>query len=149
VPKPGEPAAETWQGNQPERRGGATWLTGTYDPQFNLVYWPAGNPGPTYNGDERRGDNLYEFDPCSRIEDRETLLVLSIHAARRSRLGCSATAGACRYDWQGRPRKLLLQANRNGFFYVLDRSNGELLWAKQFLEKLNWAKRSMRRAGRF
>jgi glucose dehydrogenase len=59
VPNPGEPGSETWQGKLTEHRGGASWMTGTYDPQLDLLYWPTGNPGLDYNGDERRGDNLY------------------------------------------------------------------------------------------
>ena len=59
VPKPGEPGSETWKGNSSSIARGATWMTGTYDPQLDLVYWPAGNPGPDYNGDDRQGDNLY------------------------------------------------------------------------------------------
>ena len=59
VPKPGEPGSETWEGKLTEHRGGASWMTGTYDPQLDLVYWPTGNPGLDYNGDERKGDNLY------------------------------------------------------------------------------------------
>ena len=59
VPKPGEPGSETWKGKNTEHRSGATWMTGTYDSQLDLVYWAAGNPGPDYDGDDREGDNLY------------------------------------------------------------------------------------------
>src|SRR5579863_5188765 len=59
VPKPGEPLAETWKGNSLDHPSGATWMTGTYDPQLDILFWPVGNPGPDFNGDDRQGDNLY------------------------------------------------------------------------------------------
>jgi len=61
VPNPGEPGSETWQGKQTDHRGGASWMTGTYDPQLDLVYWPAGNPGLDYNGDDRPGERKISF----------------------------------------------------------------------------------------
>lgn len=141
VPAPGDPEASTWQGRDIQHGCGAAWLTGVYDPQLRLVYWPTGNPCADYNGDERKGDNLY------------TSAVVALDAATGKRRwhyqftphdlhDWDATQVPVLIDteWEGRPRKLLAQANRNGFFYVLDRTDGKLLLAKPFVEKMTWAK---------
>ena len=88
VPARGEPGSETWVGRAIEHGCAATWLTGTYDPEARLLYWPTGNPCPDYNGDERKGDNLYSasvvaLDP----DDRQAEVALPVHAARPARLG--------------------------------------------------------------
>ena len=141
VPKPGEPGSETWQGKQTEHRGGASWMTGTYDPQLDLVYWPTGNPGLDYFGDERQGDNLYS-DSVLALEAKTGRLRWHFQFTPHDIHDWDAQEPPVLVDtnWQGQPRKLLLQANRNGFFYVFDRTNGQLLLAKQFLKNLNWAK---------
>jgi alcohol dehydrogenase (cytochrome c) len=141
VPNPGEPGSETWQGKQTEHRGGASWMTGTYDPQLDLVYWPAGNPGLDYNGDERQGDNLYS-DSILALEAKTGKLKWYFQFTPHDVHDWDAQEPPVLVDmtWQGQPRKLLLQANRNGFFYVLDRTNGQFLLGKQFLKNLNWAK---------
>jgi alcohol dehydrogenase (cytochrome c) len=141
VPAPGEPGSETWQGKQTEHRAGATWMTGTYDPDLGLVYWPTGNPGLDFNGDERRGDNLYT-DCILALDVKTGKLKWYFQFTPHDIHDWDAQEPPVLVDtdWQGRPRKLLLQANRNGFFYVLDRATGELLLAKPFLKKLNWAK---------
>jgi len=141
VPKPGEPGSETWQGKQTEHRGGASWMTGTYDPQLDLVYWPTGNPGLDYYGDERQGDNLYS-DSVLALEAKTGKLRWHFQFTPHDIHDWDAQEPPVLVDtnWQGQPRKLLLQANRNGFFYVFDRTNGQLLLAKQFLKNLNWAK---------
>ena len=140
IPLPGEPLSETWQGKAIEHGCASAWLTGTYDPELDLLYWPTGNPCPDFNGDERRGDNLYS----------DSVLVLKAESGEL-RWHYQFTPHDV-HDWDaqqtpmlidaefgGRPRKLLAQANRNGFFYVLDRTNGELLLAKPFVQKLTWA----------
>jgi alcohol dehydrogenase (cytochrome c) len=141
VPSPGEPGSETWQGKQIEHRGGASWMTGTYDPQLDLVYWPTGNPGLDYYGDERKGDNLYS-DSVLALEAKTGKLRWHFQFTPHDIHDWDAQEPPVLVDanWQGQPRKLLLQANRNGFFYVFDRTNGQLLLAKQFLKNLNWAK---------
>jgi alcohol dehydrogenase (cytochrome c) len=141
VPHPGEPGSETWQGKQTEHRGGASWMTGTYDPQLDLVYWPTGNPGLDYYGDERKGDNLYS-DSVLALEAKTGKLRWYFQFTPHDIHDWDAQEPPVLVDanWQGQPRKLLLQANRNGFFYVFDRTNGQLLRAKQFLKNLNWAK---------
>ncbi|HEY7390418.1 MAG TPA: PQQ-binding-like beta-propeller repeat protein [Bryobacteraceae bacterium] len=140
VPKPGEPTSETWTPQALEHASGATWMTGTYDPQLDLVYWPVGNPGPDFNGDDRQGDNLYT-DSIVALEAKTGKLKWYYQFTPHDVHDWDAEEPPVLVDtnWEGQPRKLLLQANRNGFFYVLDRTNGQLLLAKPFVKKLNWA----------
>ena len=115
-------------------------MTGTYDPETNTVFWGVGNPYPAMSGDERKGDNLY------------TASLLALDAKTGTLKWHYQFTPHDLFDWdagqtplfinrncRGRERKLLLQANRNGFFYVLDRTNGELLLAEKFVDKLTWA----------
>ena len=141
IPAAGEPGSETWgAGKFLATGGGATWLTGTYDAESGTLYWPTGNPYPDTDGSERPGDNLYT----------DCILALDVKTGKL-RWHYQFTPHDL-HDWdaqeppvlvdtrfQGRDRKLLLLANRNGFFYVLDRTNGSLLLAKPFVEKLTWA----------
>ena len=140
VPKRGEPAAETWQGSALEHGCAATWLTGTYDAEAGAVYWPTGNPCPDYNGDERRGDNLYS-DSILALDAKSGKLRWYFQYTPHDVWDWDAQQPPvlADMDWRGRPRRLLLHANRNGFFYVLDRTNGALLLAKPFVKKLTWA----------
>ena len=141
VPNPGEPGSDTWQGRQTEHRGGASWMTGTYDPQLDLVYWPTGNPGLDYYGNDRLGDNLYS-DSILALDAKTGKMRWYFQFTPHDVHDWDAQEPPVLVDttWRGQPRKLLLQANRNGFFYVLDRTTGELLLAKPFLKNLNWAK---------
>ena len=138
IPAPGEPGSETWAAG-PRVGCGSTWLTGTYDPDSILLYWPTGNPCPDYNGDERKGDNLYTIARSLALEPK-TESCAGITNSRRTTLRLGPRKRRC---WStripGQPRKLLLHANRNGFFYVLDRHNGDCCWAKPFVKKLTWA----------
>jgi alcohol dehydrogenase (cytochrome c) len=140
VPKPGEPGSETWTAKALDHPSGATWMTGSYDPQLDLVYWPVGNPGPDFYGDDREGDNLYT-DSIVALEVKTGKLKWYYQFTPHDVHDWDAEEPPVLVDanWQGQPRKLLIQANRNGFFYVLDRATGQLLLAKQFLKKLNWA----------
>jgi len=140
VPLPGEPGSETWIGDAIEHGAGATWMSGTWDPELNILYMPTGNPGPDYDGDDRQGDNLYT--DCILALNPETGELLWYYQFTPHDIhDWDAQEPPVLIDtmWQGKQRKLLIQANRNGFFYVLDRTDGELLLAKQFLKKLNWA----------
>ncbi len=144
VPAPGEPMAEQqWKGSALAEYGGGggTWMTGTFDPETNTVFWGVGNPYPAYDGDQRQGDNLY------------TACVLALDAATGKLKWHYQFTPHDLWDWdggqtpmvvnanyRGRDRKLLLQANRNGFFYVFDRTSGELLLAEKFVDRLTWAK---------
>jgi alcohol dehydrogenase (cytochrome c) len=140
MPAPGEPLSETWTGRAIEHGCATTWLTGTYDTKTNLLFWPTGNPCPDYNGDERKGDNLYSdsvlaLDPkTGRLRWYYQFTPHDLHD-----WDAQATLLAADTVFHGRPRELLLQANRNGFFYVLDRATGEVLLAKPFVKKLTWA----------
>ena len=141
VPNKGERAAETWQGTALEHGCAATWLTGTYDPDSDTVYWPTGNPCPDYNGDERKGDNLYS-DSILALDPKTGRLKWHYQYTPHDLWDWDAQQPPVLVDaeWRGRLRKLLLHANRNGFFYVLDRIRGDLLLAKPFVRKLTWAR---------
>ena len=150
IPGPGEPGHETWEPCPPnpttycdpeawKHGGAAAWLTGSYDPELNLIYWGTGNPGPDYNRAQRPGDNLYS---CSVV-------------------ALDADTGELRWHFQFTPAdlydydsvqvpvladitrnnvefKVMLWANRNGFYYVLDRATGRFLTGLPFVS-LNWA----------
>ena len=141
VPKPGEKGSHTWVGKAIEHPSAVTWMTGSYDPELDTLYWASGNPGPDFNGDERKGDNLYSdcilaLDPkTGNLKWHYQTTPHDVHD-----WDASEPMVVIDGDWQGSPRKLLLQANRNGFFYVLDRVTGQLLLAKPFVQNINWAK---------
>jgi alcohol dehydrogenase (cytochrome c) len=140
IPAPGEAGSETWESCPPHPQtlcdpeawkhgGGSVWLTGSFDPGLNLTYWGVGNAGPDYNNAQRPGDDLYAG----------------------SVVALDADTGQLRYDfdavqipvladlrWKGQPLKAMLWANRNGFFYVLNRATGQFLLGKPFA-KVNWA----------
>ena len=140
VPGPGEPGSETWKGSTLEHGCAATWMTGSYDSETNLLYWATGNPCPDYNGDERQGDNLYSnsilaLDPgTGKLRWYFQVSPHDLHDWDANEPLVLADA-----DFRGRPRKLLLQANRNGFFYALDRTTGQFLEGEPFVHKLTWA----------
>jgi alcohol dehydrogenase (cytochrome c) len=140
IPAPGEPLSETWVGNALPHGCATTWLTGTYDARANLLYWTTGNPCPDYNGDERKGDNLYS-DSVLALEPETGKLRWHYQYTPHDLHDWDAQQTPMLIDaeFQGRQRRLLAQANRNGFFYVLDRITGELLLAKPFVEQLTWA----------
>jgi alcohol dehydrogenase (cytochrome c) len=138
IPKRGEAGSETWVGSALEHGCGATWLTGSYDPDLDLVYWPTGNPCPDYNGDERKGDNLYTNSVVA-LSGKTGELKWHYQFTPHDLHDWDSTEPLLLVDqpWQGQPRKLLLHADRNGFFFALDRTNGELLLAEPFV-KVNW-----------
>ncbi len=141
VPRPGEPGSETWIGNQIEHPGAVAWMTGSYDPAADLVYWATGNPGNDMVGDERGGDNLYSSSVVA-LEGKTGNLRWYYQFTPHNVWDYDAQAPSVLVDasWKGQPRKLLLHADRNGFFYVFDRLTGELLLAQAFVDKLTWAK---------
>ena len=142
VPLPGEPLADTWQGSVLPHGCATTWLTGTYDAELDLLYWPTGNPCPDMNGDERRGDNLYSNSILAlRPHTGELVWYFQYTPHDEHDWDSVQTPVLADMDWEGKRRKLLLHANRNGFFYVLDRKNGEVLLAEPFVRKLTWAER--------
>jgi alcohol dehydrogenase (cytochrome c) len=140
IPGKGEPGNETWKGDSWQHGGASVWVTGSYDPALNLTYWGIGNPGPDWNGDMRDGDNLYSdcvvaLDPDTgklkwyfQFTPHDTLDYDSVQVPVLADM-----------EWQGQPRKVMLWANRNGFYYVLDRVTGQFLTGKPFAA-VNWAK---------
>ena len=139
VPGPGEPGSETWAGNSMLTGAGSAWLTGTYDPDLNLVYWGTGNPAPFYDGDARKGDNLYTNSIVA-LDPDTGKLVWHFQATPHDLFDWDGVAEPILVDEtiDGRPVKALVQANRNGYVYVLDRANGKLLRATPYT-KVNWA----------
>src|SRR5579872_1093939 len=140
VPAKGEPGIETWKGEEPKAGGGSTWLTGSYDPETDTLYWPTGNPFPNSNDRDRPGDNL--FTNCILAMNPDTGKLKWHYLFTPHDLhDWDATEPPVLIDtkYRGQDRKLLLFANRNGFFYVLDRTNGEVLLAKPFINRLTWA----------
>jgi alcohol dehydrogenase (cytochrome c) len=139
VPGPGEPGHESWQGNSWEHGGGPVWLTGSFDPALNLTYWGTGNPGPDWNPAQRVGDNLYS-DSVLALDADTGKLKWYFQFTPNDPYDYDAVQIPVLVDgmWNGAPRKLMMWANRNGFFYVLDRVNGQFLAGYPFI-KLNWA----------
>lgn len=140
VPKAGTPGFESWQGREPAHGGAPTWFTGSYDPELDTIYWPTGNPSEEYNGDLRQGDNLYS--DCVLALDRKTGHLKWHYQFTPHDLwdwDSTETSIVANAQWEGRERKLLLHADRNGFFYVFDRTDGKLLLAKPFVKNLTWA----------
>lgn len=140
VPAQGEPGSETWAGKAIEHGCAATWLTGSYDRASRTLYWTTGNPCPDYNGGERAGDNLWSnsllaLDPSTgRLRWFYQFTPHDLHD-----WDAVQTVILADVAFDGRPRRVLMQANRNGFFYVIDRPTGKVLLGKPFVTKLNWA----------
>ncbi|MEZ5402344.1 MAG: PQQ-dependent dehydrogenase, methanol/ethanol family [Bryobacteraceae bacterium] len=139
IPGPGEYGNETWAGDSWKTGAGSTWTTGSYDPETNAVIWGIGNPGPDWNGDVRKGDNLFAAS------------FVAIDADTGERKWHFQFTPHDTHDWdatqvpvlieapfRGERRKLVVTANRNGFYYVLDRATGKFLQGKPFA-KVTWA----------
>ncbi|HVZ60700.1 MAG TPA: PQQ-binding-like beta-propeller repeat protein [Terriglobales bacterium] len=142
IPAPGETGkvADTWSGSALLHGCGATWMSGAYDPQLDLLYWTVGNPCPDYNGDDRQGDNLYTASVLAlRPKTGELKWYFQFTPHDTKDWDASEPTILADESFGGRPRKLLLQANRNGFYYVLDRETGEFLFGKPFVDRLTWA----------
>ena len=140
IPGPGEPGNETWSGDSWKRGGGSVWVTGSFDPELNLTYWGIGNPAPDWNGDVRLGDNLYS-DSVVALNADTGELDWYFQFTPHDEWDWDSVQIPVLVDreWEGKQRKLMLWANRNGFFYVLDRVTGEFLHGKNFV-KVTWAK---------
>jgi len=139
IPGPGEPGNETWGGDSWMHGAGATWLTGSYDPDLDLLYWGIGNPGPDWNGDVRPGDNLYTSGIMA-LEGETGKMRWHFQATPHDTHDWDSNQIPILLDaeWEGKPRKLLLNANRNAFYYVLDRETGEFLRGLPYA-KQTWA----------
>ena len=140
IPGPGKLGHETWENDAWRTGGGGTWVTGSYDPSTDLLYWGVGNPSPTFLGDVRPGDNLF------------TGSVIALHASNGQLAWYFQFTSHDEHDWDaaqtpvladlfinGVVRKVICWANRNGFYYVLDRVTGEFLTGAPFV-KIDWAK---------
>jgi alcohol dehydrogenase (cytochrome c) len=140
VPRRGEPGSQTWKGNGIDHPSGAAWMTGVYDTELDTIYWPIGNPGDDLIGDDREGDNLYT-DSVVALDPRSGKLRWYFQFTPHDvhDFDAAEPLALIDADWQGKPRKLLVQANRNGFFYVLDRTNGRYLLGQAYTPKLTWA----------
>ncbi len=140
TPSLGESGSETWGGFNPEKGGAATWASGSYDPESNIIYWTTGSPLPNFEGGKKRlGDNLYS----------NCLLALDANTGKLKWYFQFTPHDIHHWDsnevpvlvnevWSNKNKNLILQANRNGFFYVLDRTNGKFLFGKPFVKKLTW-----------
>src|SRR5258706_5774271 len=137
-PKPGEPGSETWPKDSDAitHGGGMTWMTGTYDPALNLLYWGTGNPNTVLAGEGRPGDNLYT---CTIVAlDPDTgKLVWHFQPSPHDVHDWDAVQTPVLFDaeFKGKPRKLLAQASRNGFYFLLDRTNGQYLAGAAFIDQ--------------
>jgi alcohol dehydrogenase (cytochrome c) len=139
IPEPGQPGSESWSGDAWKSGGGPVWVTGSYDPALNLTYWGVGNPGPDWNPDQRPGDNLYTDSVLALDADTGQL---KWHFQFTPNDGYDYDSVQvpvlADIDWQGSPAKVMLWANRNGYFYVLDRVTGKFLLGTPFV-KVNWS----------
>ena len=140
IPAPGEPGSETWGDPEVLRRGcGATWLTGSFDAELDLLYWATGNPCPDMNGDRRPGDNLWTNSVLAlRPETGELVWYFQFTPHDTHDWDAQEPLLLIDEEFRGRPRKLLVQGNRNGFFYVLDRTTGQFLLGGPFVNQ-TWA----------
>src|ERR1700757_2785520 len=138
IASPDEPGGGTWKGDTWKLGGGSTWITGSYDPELNTVYWGIGNPGP-FNSAVRPGDNLYTCSVLA-LEPKTGKIKWHYQFSPNNPFDYDSVAEMVLADLnvEGKPTKVLMDANRNGFFYVLDRTNGELLAANPYV-KVNWA----------
>jgi alcohol dehydrogenase (cytochrome c) len=139
IPRPGEPGHETWEGDDWEHGGAPAWITGSYDPDLNLTYWGIGNPGPDWNAAQRPGDNLYS-DAVVALNADTGELVWHFQFTPNDGYDYDAVQVPLLVDmpWNGVDRRLMLWANRNGYFYVLDRTDGEYLAGTPFV-RVNWS----------
>lgn len=139
IPGPGEPNHDSWQGDDWEHGGAPVWITGSFDPELNLTYWGVGNPGPDWNAGQRPGDNLYS----------DSVIALDADTGELKWYFQFTPNDAYDYDsvqvpvladinFRGTPKKVMMWANRNGYFYVLDRTNGQFLEGKPYV-KVNWS----------
>jgi alcohol dehydrogenase (cytochrome c) len=139
IPGPGEKGHDTWSGDSWKSGGASVWVTPSYDPALNLTYWGVGNPGPDFNPAQRMGDNLYTDSVVALNPDTGELKWHFQFSPHDPYDYDSVQVGVLAdINWKGTPTKALLWGNRNGFFYVLDRTNGRFLSGTPFV-KVNWA----------
>lgn len=137
IPKPGEPGSETWpqDGDAWQRGGGNCWVTGTYDPDLNLLYWGTGNPAPDFDGEVRPGDNLYT-DSVIAVDPDSGEIQWHYQFTPHDLWDYDSNMEPILFDQDG--RKLLGHFDKNGYFFILDRTNGELVSVTPFVDRINW-----------
>ncbi len=140
IPGPGEFGSSSWPGDLYLHGGATTWMPGTYDPELDTVYWTTSNAAPDFDGSSRPGDDLYTASVLA-IDPNTGKMKWYFQFTPHDLYDYDAQETPVLVDEEenGATRHLLLQANRNGFFYVLDRTNGKFLRASPFLEKITWA----------
>jgi len=140
IPGPGEFGSSSWPGESYKLGGGTTWMPGTFDPELNTIFWGTSNPAPDFDGEPRPGDDLYT-DCLLALNPDDGKLKWYFQFTPHDLFDYDAVETPVLVDevFQGQPKKLVVEANRNGFLYVLDRSTGKFLSATRFAEKLNWA----------
>ena len=142
IPGPGEPGHETWKGDSWKYGGGSTWITGTYDPELDLVFWGVGNPAADFYGESRKGDNLYT----------ESVVALDADTGNLEWYYQEIPYDVWDYDSayelvlldlevNGTQRKVIVNPNKSGYVWVLDRTDGEFLGAWPLVENSNWVER--------
>src|SRR3989440_1403589 len=140
IPGPGEFGSASWPGDSYLHGGGTTWMPGTYDPKLDTLYWTTSNAAPDFVGDSRPGDDLYTACVLALNPDTGTLKwYFQFTPHDLYDYDANETPVLVDVEENGTTRQLLVQANRNGFLYVLDRTNGKFLRAAPFVQKLNWA----------
>jgi alcohol dehydrogenase (cytochrome c) len=141
IPAPGELGSDSWPGKLYLHGGGTTWMPGTYDPELNTIYWGTSNPAPDFDGEVRPGDDLYT-DCVLALDPDSGKLKWYFQFTPHDLFDFDAVETPILIDatHKGEVHKLLVQADRNGYIYVLDRTNGKFLSSAPFVEKLNWAK---------
>ncbi|MAW85224.1 MAG: PQQ-dependent dehydrogenase, methanol/ethanol family [Phyllobacteriaceae bacterium] len=137
IPEPGQPGSETWPSDSDawKNGGGPAWLTGTYDPELNTVFWGVGNAGP-WNAGVRPGDNLYTGSMLA-LDPKTGAIKWHYQFTPNDPFDYDGTNELVMADMDG--KKVVMQANRNGFFYVIDRTNGKLVAANKFIDRVDWA----------
>jgi alcohol dehydrogenase (cytochrome c) len=136
TPGPGEPGHETWEGESWKIGGAPAWITGVYDPSTNQLFWPTGNPAPSNRAAQRAGDNLYSN--CLLALDVDTgKLNWYFQYTKHDEHDWDSTQVPVMIDVDG--KKLIAHANRNGYFYLIDRTNGKLIFSKPFAN-VTWSK---------
>jgi alcohol dehydrogenase (cytochrome c) len=140
IPGPGEFGSSSWPGESYKLGGGTTWMPGTYDPEMNIIFWGTSNPAPDFDGGPRPGDDLYT-DCVLALDADSGKLKWYFQFTPHDLFDYDAVETPVLIDavYRGKPRKLLVEANRNGFLYVLDRTDGKFLSAARFAEKVTWA----------
>jgi alcohol dehydrogenase (cytochrome c) len=140
--KKGDPGSETWPDEYSMRHGGGmTWIPGTYDPELHLYYIGTGNPNPVETGRGREGDNLWTCSIVAlNVDTGKLVWYYQVSPHDTHDWDAAETPVLIDGEFNGRPRKLLAQASRNGYFFLLDRTNGEHLVTAPLIETLNWSK---------